>query len=305
MGTVSAELLTRSGIGHLRLIDRDFVEESNLQRQSLFTEAHARRRIPKAAAAREALSAINSGVELRADIVDLDRSNAERVLQSADIVLDGTDNYETRFLINDYAVKNDRPWIYGAALGSYGIALGLFAHGGGPCLRCWIPDAPAAGSIETCETAGVLGTATHAVGTFQAAEAMRFIVDGRFSGRLFQADVWAGAWSSKPLGDTRDEACPCCGEKRFEYLEGTAGGSGRLCGRNAVQLRPRRESAEVDLQALFERLRPSLPVEKNEYLLRVQAEGCEIALFRDGRSIVRGTDDPVRARSIYSKIIGC
>ena len=220
LGTVQASLLARAGVGTLRLIDRDYVEESNLQRQVLFTEEDARIALPKAEAARRALLAVNSGVEIEAHVTDLDPENAADLLQ-ADVILDGTDNFETRFLINDFAVRESIPWIYGAAVGSYGIAMPI-VPGDSACFRCIYPTAPS-GVQPTCETAGVLGPVTSLVGSFQAIEALK-VLSGHASDvrrRIFTADLWNGPVRETAM-PSRDPECPACGLRDFEYLNGRA-----------------------------------------------------------------------------------
>ncbi len=304
LGTASAEMLARGGIGGLILIDRDFVEESNLQRQSLFSEEDARQGLPKAVAARQALQKLNSEVEVTAWVRDLDGANIASSTEGCRILIDGTDNFETRFLINDFAVNRQIPWIYGAALGSFGVALAIDPKAGSACLQCLMEELPLAGSVETCETVGILATAIHAVASFQVAEALRFLSGTGFTGRILQADTWTGSWRTVPLSAQADPDCRCCGLRRFRYLELLpAQSQARLCGRNAVQLRPSRPG-QVDLEGLARRLRHSVRVSCNPYLLRIGAEDCDIALFRDGRSIVRGTEDPARARALYSRYVG-
>ena len=304
LGTAAAEMLARGGIGGLMLVDRDFVEESNLQRQSLFTEEDAREGLPKAVAARQALQAINSEVEITAWVRDLDASNIASLSQGCQILIDGTDNFETRFLINDYSVSRMIPWIYGAALGSFGVALAIDSQAESPCLQCLMEELPLAGSVETCETAGILAPAIHAVASFQVAEALRFLSGSGFTGRILQADIWTGSWRTVPLAAQPNPDCQCCAQGRFRYLEqAPAQRQARLCGRNAVQLRPS-QPGPVDLEALARRLQRSLRVSCNQYLLRIGAEDCDIALFRDGRSIIRGTEDLARARALYSRYVG-
>ncbi len=306
LGTASAEMLVRAGVGKIVLADRDFVEESNLQRQTLFCEDDARQGLPKAVAARRALLAVNSSLEIEEVVADIDADGIGRFARDCDLLLDGTDNFETRFLINDYSVKHGLPWVYAAALGSYGVAMGLHPAQGGPCLRCVMPHLPPAGSAQTCETAGILAPAVLAVASFQVAQSLRLLVGEPFLQRILQVDVWEGSWRTIPLQGFRDSRCGCCVERRFDFLQGRSRNRAMsLCGRNAVQLSPSHKQA-VDFDRLRSRLGGSraVRVSGNPYVLRIDADGCQIALFRDGRSIVRGTEDFARARTLYARYVG-
>ena len=300
LGTAQAALLTRAGVGTLRLIDRDYVEESNLQRQLLYTEEDARAGLPKAEAARRHLLEANSSVQIEARVSDLDPESAEDHLAGADVILDGTDNFEARFLINDFAVREAIPWIYGAAVGSYGIAMPILP-GNTACLRCIYPTPPS-GAQPTCETAGVLGPVTSIIGSIQAMEAIK-ILSGRISSvrpRIFTADLWNG-----PVRETamppRDPECPCCALRDFVYLSGRRAPVS-LCGRNAVQIHERLRP--VDLKALAAQLEGLGPVRSNGFALRFEQGAHEITVFPDGRAIIKGTTDVGVARSIYSRYIG-
>ena len=299
LGTVQASLLARAGIGRLRLIDRDYVEESNLQRQLLFTEEDARQAMPKAEAARRHLLEANSGVTIEARIADLDPENAAELL-AADLILDGTDNFETRFLINDFAVREGVPWIYGAAVGSYGIAM-AFLSGQSACFRCMYPAAPS-GVQPTCETAGVMGPVTSLIASFQAMEAMK-ILSGKANAvrpKIFTADLWNG-----PVRETgmppRDPDCPACGRREFAWLNGRRAPVA-LCGRNSVQIHERNKP--VDLAELSQRLRGLGVIRANEFALRFVNGEYDLTVFPDGRAIVKGTTDPGIARGIYARYIG-
>ncbi len=304
LGSAQAEMLARAGVGHLVVVDRDFVEESNLQRQTMFTERDARERVPKAVAARARLAEINSEVECVAEVADVTRSNVERLVRDADVVLDGTDNFATRFLINDACVKLGVPWVYGAAVGSYGVTMTVRPRVG-PCLRCVFPEVPAAGSAPTCDTAGVIMPVIAVVAAVQVAEALKLLT-GRVEslhGRLMQFDVWRNEWRQINVG-ARVADCPACGLRRFETLEAEAGDlTTVLCGRDAVQVSPR-GTTSIDLDALAERLSGAGEVKANEYLVRLRAGGYELTVFRDARAIVRGTDDPATARTLYARYVG-
>ena len=301
LGTVQATLLARAGVGTIRLIDRDYVEESNLQRQILYTEADAREGLPKAEAARRALAAANSGIHIEAMVADLTPESAEELLGGISVILDGTDNFETRMLINDFAVRENTPWIYGAAVGSYGIAMPVLP-GDSACFRCVYPEAPS-GAQPTCETAGVLAPVTSVVGSIQALEAMKIAAGYRDAIRrkIFTADLWNG-----PVRETnmpaRDAECPCCARREFAYLEGRRRAPVSLCGRNAVQIhdcmRP------VNLAQLAARLEGLGAVRSNEFALRLDTPEHQITVFPDGRAIVKGTTDVGLARSLYSKYVG-
>ncbi|MCI0587025.1 MAG: ThiF family adenylyltransferase [Planctomycetes bacterium] len=304
LGASLADLLVRAGIGRLRIVDRDFVEGSNLQRQTLFEEADARGSLPKAEAARRRLSAVNSAVAVEAAVSDLHASNAGELLGGADLLLDGTDNFSTRYLLNDYAVERGIPWIYGGAVGASGLVLAVLP-GVGACLRCLFPEPPPEGASPTCDTAGILAPAATLVASLQAAAALQILTgNGAAACRdLRQVDVWEG--SVRSIRVERREDCPACGERRFEFLRGERGSAvATLCGRDAIQLNPATDR-ELDLAALEGRLRAAASiVSRNEFLLRFRVEGCEVALFRDGRALVRGVTEPARARALYSRYVG-
>jgi molybdopterin/thiamine biosynthesis adenylyltransferase len=299
LGTVQASLLARAGVGRLRLIDRDYVEESNLQRQLLFTEQDARDAVPKAEAARRHLIAVNSGIEIEAHVSDLDPENADELLR-ADVILDGTDNFETRYLINDFSVREGIPWIYGAAVGSYGISMPILP-GDSACFRCLYPEPPA-GVQPTCETAGVLGPVTSLIGSFQAMQALKILSGNTASvpRKIFTADLWNG-----PVRETgmpaRDPDCPACGRHEFIYLNGRRAPVG-MCGRNAVQIHELRRP--INLADLAARLEGLGAVRSNEFALRFMNGEHELTVFPDGRAIIKGTTDTGVARSIYAKYIG-
>ena len=303
LGTVSAELLVRAGVGRLQLIDRDFVEESNLQRQSLFTEADAEAAIPKAVAAEKALRSINSQVDINGIVQDLAIENIEDLCGESDIIVDGTDNFETRYLINDFSVKRGIPWVYGACVGSYGTAF-LVRPGATCCLQCLFPEPPPLGSVETCDTAGVLGSVVHAVASFQVAQVMKILV-GRVPGEvMLKVDVWEDHWQLISAVGSRNQDCSCCGKQEFRFLEAEERTHlMRLCGRDAVQVRPSR-MVQLDFPQLCQRLAKSGKVRYNEHMMRIRINGYEIALFPDGRSIIKGTDNFSEARAVYARYIG-
>ncbi len=303
LGTVSSEMLTRAGIGKLTLIDRDFVEESNLQRQSLFTEKDAHQGLPKAAVAERELRAINSDVEVEGVIEDVTCQNIDRLCRDSDLIVDGTDNFETRFLINDFAVKEKLPWIYGACVGSYGVAFAFQANRSA-CLQCLFEQPTDVGTTETCDTAGILAPIVHVIAAFQVAQSLKILVGESPPQEILQIDVWTGTWQTIPAEKARNQQCRCCGKRQFHFLEGQEHKRlTRLCGRNAVQISPPRPT-HSDFQKISKRLEKSAQIDLNEHLLRIRVDGYEIALFADGRSIIRGTDDFTEARALYAKYIG-
>ena len=304
LGSAQVEMLTRAGVGGLRIVDRDFVEESNLQRQTMFTEADARERVPKAVAAGRRVALINSEVACEFEVADVGPSNVERLVEGCDVVLDGTDNFATRFLLNDACVKHGVPWVYGAAVGSYGVTMTIRPRVT-PCLRCVFPETPAAASAPTCDTAGVIMPIIALVAAMQVAEALKLLA-GRVEslhGKLLQFDVWRNEWRSIALKE-RAPDCPTCVQGRFETLEAEAGDMTTvLCGRDAVQVSPRR-ATRVDLESLAARLRGAGEVKANQYLVRLRAGEYELTVFEDARAIVRGTEDAALARSLYARYIG-
>jgi molybdopterin-synthase adenylyltransferase len=303
LGSSLAETLTRAGVGALTLVDRDYVEVSNLQRQSLFTEADARDGRPKAVAAEARLRSINSDVSVRGVVADLNSGNAASFIEGHDLVLDGTDNFETRFLVNDVCVRTRTPWIYGACVGSYGLVLSV-RPGTTPCLRCLLEELPAPGSTATCDTAGVIAPIVQVVAGLQGAEALK-ILSGReealVSGYVL-VDVWSGDFTVVDLTG-RTPSCPACTEGRFEYEEAVVAGTVSLCGRGAMHVRPSHPT-EVDLASLAERLKAVGPVAANEYLVRAGDPDNEIAVFRDGRAIIKGARSEAHARSLYARYVG-
>jgi molybdopterin-synthase adenylyltransferase len=301
LGTFHAAALARAGVGFLTIIDRDFVESSNLQRQWLFEESDAAEFLPKAAAAARRLAQINSSIRVRAMVEDLTSSNIEELLRGAGVILDGTDNFPTRYLINDYAVSQGVPWIYGAAVAAYGLAMPVIP-GRTACLRCVYPEPPS-GAQPTCETAGVLNVTASAVASLQVAAALKILSGSVESvcARITTIDVWAGG-VRQIEAPPRDPDCPTCGRREFPYLKESAGDAVRLCGRNAVQVNDRTRS--VDLAELKARLEPLGAVRSNEYVLRFFQSPYEMTIFPDGRAIIKGTADTGVARSLYARYVG-
>jgi molybdopterin/thiamine biosynthesis adenylyltransferase len=301
LGTVQAEAMARAGVGRLRLIDRDFVEWSNLQRQFLYDEADATEGLPKAVAAARRLAKVNSEVAVEPLVADLTPASAPDLFEDIDLILDGTDNFETRFLINDAAVAANVPWIYGAAVGSYGIKMAI-VPGRTACLRCVYPQPPQ-GAQPTCETEGVLAPVTATIAALQVADALKMLALGTDSvvARLTTVDVWTGV-IRQLAPPPRDPACPCCVRRELVYLDGSRRAPISLCGRNAVQIHER--SRPVDLPALAQRLSAVGPVRSNEFALRIAIDPYELTVFPDGRAIIKGTQDIGVARSLYARYIG-
>ncbi len=300
-GSVIASLLARAGVGFLRIIDRDYVEPSNLQRQILFDEDDAAKFIPKAVAAAKRLSACNSNVKVESQVADLTPHNVESLLADCTLIMDGTDNFETRYLINDFALSRGIPWIYGAAVGSYGLTMPVIP-GRTACLRCVYPDPPA-GAQPTCETAGVLNSITAVIAALQTADALK-ILAGRTDAvraRLTTADVWEGGVRQIEQ-PSPDPNCPACGARDFVHLEGRRRAPVSLCGRNAVQIHER--ARPLDLVQLKAALAPLGEVRANEFALRFVTGPYEMTIFPDGRAIIKGTTDIGLARSLYARFVG-
>src|SRR5438445_8382490 len=300
-GSAVASLLARSGVGTLRIIDRDYVEPSNLQRQTLFDETDARESLPKAIAAAKHIASFNSQIVVEPQVADLTPENVEVLLEGASLILDGTDNFETRYLVNDYAVKNGIPWIYAAAVGSYGVTLNILP-GATACLACVFPDSHQ-GTFETCETAGILNSAVNLVASISASEALKFLVGAvdKLRRTLLSFDVWlndrAEVSASKPR-----EGCRACDERDFTHLAGGGRPHITLCGRNSVQIHERHRP--IDFGEMSKRLTPHGAVRHNDFVLKFWHEPYEMTLFPDGRAIIKGTSDTAVARSLYARYVG-
>ena len=302
LGTFHAESLARAGVGTLRIIDRDFVELSNLHRQFLFAEADAAEAAPKAVAAARRIAAINSTIAVEPIVADLSPSNAEELFENIDLILDGTDNFETRYLINDWAVQAGKPWIYGAAVGSYGLVMPVIPLRTA-CLACVYPEPPS-GAQPTCETEGVLGPLTATIAALQAALALQILSTGALAGppRITTVDLWSGS-IRQVTQPAPDPACPVCVKREFRHLNGIRSRAPiSLCGRNAVQIHDL--ARPLDLKDLAARLSAAGTVRSNEFALRLTLPAHEMTVFPDGRAIVKGTTDVGVARSMYSRYIG-
>lgn len=304
LGSSQVEALARAGIGKLRIIDRDFVEFSNLQRQTMFTESDATERLPKAIACASRIREINSEIDVEPEVADVNHSNIERFVSGADVVIDGTDNFATRYLINDACVKHEKYWVYGAAVGSYGVTMTIRPHET-PCLRCIFPEAPPAASAPTCDTAGVIMPIISIVASVQVTEALKLLT-GKLDSlhkSLMQFDVWRNEWRKISIGQPLPD-CPTCGLGNYETLNAEAREfAAVMCGRHAVQISPS-GPVQIDLAALSRKLESSGDVKANDYLLRFRTGEYELTVFQDARSIIRGTDDIATARSLYSKYVG-
>jgi molybdopterin/thiamine biosynthesis adenylyltransferase len=302
-GSALASLLARAGVGTLRIIDRDYVEPSNLQRQSLFDEKDATESVPKAIAAARKIVAFNSAIVVEPRVEDVIPGNINALLEGMDVILDGTDNFETRYLLNDYAVKNSLPWIYTAAVGSYGVTLNVLPEKTA-CLACIFPDTPR-GMVETCETSGILNTAVNVVASIAATEAMKLLIGGaavaQLRKTLWSLDVWKNEQVEIAAGTPRP-GCRACGERDFVHMAGEGRPHITMCGRNSVQIHER--ARPIDFAEMRQRLEAHGMVRHNEFVLKFWREPYEMTLFPDGRAIIKGTTDTGVARSLYARYVG-
>ncbi|MBC8554967.1 MAG: ThiF family adenylyltransferase [Candidatus Brocadiales bacterium] len=306
LGTVSASYLVRAGIGKIKIVDRDFIEENNLQRQVLFDENDISENFPKAIAAQRKLQLINNQVKVEGIVSDVNYSSIDELTKDADIIIDGTDNFETRFLINDYCVKNSVPWIYGACIGSRGVMMSIMPSKT-PCLRCVFETMPQAGSTPTCDTAGVIGPIAGIIASFQVAEAIK-IVTGDYASvnrNLLEIDVWETEFRQVDITELKDMSnCPTCKLHNYEFLEAESGiMTTFLCGKNAVQVM-NRNSGVIDLRQLEQRLRAIADVSCNDFMLKFKVKDYAFTVFSDGRAIISGTADSSIAKGLYSKYLG-
>jgi molybdopterin-synthase adenylyltransferase len=313
LGTAAANLLVRAGVGRLRIVDRDFVEDSNLQRQTLFEEADAREALPKAVAAERRLRAINSGVSVEGIVADVTPATIDSLLGGFPLLLDGTDNFETRLLLNDYAVAHELPWVYAAVVAGYGVMM-VIRPGKTACLACLLeagpegaaeasPGAGAPRTEATCDTVGVLGAAAGVVASLEVAAAIKLLLGkpAPTEGQLTSCDVWSGRFQSIRVERRAD--CRACGQREFSYLTGQSQPHVTMCGRDSVQIHERRR--QLDLVALGVQLAAGgSQVRQNEFLLRLQVPPYEMTVFADGRAVIKGTRDPAVARSLYARYVG-
>jgi molybdopterin/thiamine biosynthesis adenylyltransferase len=300
-GSSLASLLARAGVGSIRIIDRDYVEPSNLHRQSLFDESDAAQSLPKAIAAARKIAAFNSQIVIEPQVADLVPANVESLLDGMHLILDGTDNFETRYLLNDFAVKTSLPWIYTAAVGSYGVSLNVLP-GKTACLACLFPDLPH-GAFETCETAGILNSAVNLAASIAATEAIKLLVgaEERVRRTLLSFDVWTNDRAEVRAEKPRS-GCRACGQRDFVHLAGEGRAHITLCGRNSVQIHERHRP--IDFSEVSLRLKPHGTVRHNDFVLKFWPEPYEMTLFPDGRAIIKGTTDTALARSLYARYVG-
>jgi adenylyltransferase/sulfurtransferase len=309
LGTVLASTLGRAGVGFLRVVDRDFIEENNLQRQVLFDEDDIAAGVPKAEAARAKLVRINSTIEVDAVVADVNPGNIETLAEDVDLLLDGTDNFETRFLINDVAVKHGKPWVYGACIGATGLVMPIIPNET-PCIRCVFEHAPPPEMNPTCDTAGVIAPIVNIVASYQAVEAIKLLIGRRdaLTRKLLNIDAWSGYSTAVNVQKAYDEGdCPCCKQKKFDYLAGVAASSSTtLCGRNAVQITPPAGGHKVDFEQIAEKMHAvaETPPTFNRFMLKASIGAYKLTVFPDGRAIVQGTNKPDAARGIYAKYVG-
>jgi len=305
LGNVLANTLVRAGVGLVRIVDRDFVETNNLQRQTLFSEDDVARQIPKAIAAAEKLQMANSEVEIEPVVADVDHTNIEELCDGLDVIVDGTDNFETRFLVNDVAVKHNIPWVYGGCLGAEGQTMTILP-GETPCLRCLMQECPPPGTTPTCDTAGILGPIVGVIASIEAVEAIKILSGNRaaISRNLTVVELWDNHLRQVGVASLREQVdCPTCKHRQFPWLEGKRGShTAVLCGRNAVQLS--HVGASLSLDDLARQLEGVGQVTRNQFLLRFKVDRYELTVFPDGRAIIGGTDDVATARTLYAKYIG-
>lgn len=306
LGSLQASWLARAGVGRLRLVDRDFLELSNLQRQTLFDEQDVRSGLPKAILAQQKLRQVNSSIQIDAEVVDVDHRNIERLVEGVDVIVDGTDNFETRFLVNDASVRWNIPWVYGGCLGAEGQTMTIVPQQT-PCLRCLLEEPPPPGTIPTCDTAGILGPAIGVIASIQCSEAIKILSGHRdqVSPFLTVVDLWEARVRQLAL-DSIDPhgTCPACKKRELKWLEGRQGSqSAVLCGRHAVQLSfP--EPSRLPLDQLARKLSSVGRVQQNPFLVRCQVDPYQITVFADGRAIIGGTEDVTEARAVYARYVG-
>lgn len=304
-GSVIASTLARAGVGYLKLVDRDLVELSNLQRQVLYDERDVQTRTPKAIAAAEKLQHINSSVQVQPCVTDVNAENIEDLIAELDLVLDGTDNFETRYRVNDACVKHGTPWIYGGAVASYGATMTIVPNESA-CFRCIFRNAPPPGTLPTCDTAGVIGPVVNVIGSLVSAQAIKFLTgSGERNRSLINVDLWENTFDT--IAVERRSDCICCGQHQFEYLDSARDDTAFLCGRNAIQIRPAQKHT-LDLAQLAARLAPLGQVTQNEYLVQftpdAQSASFDVTIFPDARAIITGTEEAGVARSVYAKYVG-
>lgn len=306
LGSVIANTLARAGVGRLRIVDRDFLELNNLQRQVLYDEADVASGLPKAIAAANKLRAINSRIEVEPIVADISATNIIELIQGVDVIVDGTDNFETRYLVNDAALAHNIPWVYGGCLGAEGQSMTI-VPGDTPCLRCLMPDPPPPGATPTCDSAGILGPIINVIASLEAMEALKILAGKReaISRALTVIDVWDNRLRQVNLDGLRAERsqCPACSGREYPWLRGERGShTAVLCGRNAVQLSF--ADAALSLEELEAKLAGLGKVARNAFLLRFAIDDYQITVFPDGRAIISGTEDTAEAKTVYARYIG-
>jgi molybdopterin-synthase adenylyltransferase len=305
LGSVLADTLARAGVGSLRIVDRDFLETNNLQRQVLFDEDDVAAGLPKAIAAGRKLQKINSQIEIEPIVADVDHVNIVALCRDVDMIVDGTDNFDTRFLLNDAAIKLGIPWVYGGCLGSEGQTMTI-VPGETPCLRCLMPEPPPAGATPTCDTAGIVAPVVNVIASLEAMEAIKILSGNRaaIQRTLTVVELWDNRFRHVKLDALSSVDCPACKRHEFPWLSGERGGqTAVLCGRNAVQIRPG-TSEPLSLEALAQKLSAVAQVSRNPFLLRAAVDGYQLTVFPDGRAIIGGTDDVATARTVYARYVG-
>jgi adenylyltransferase/sulfurtransferase len=302
LGTIIATTLVRAGVGKVRIIDRDFIEEHNLQRQVLFDEDDIKAQLPKAIAAERHLKKVNSSIEVEGIVADVNYKNIEKFVNGANVILDGLDNFETRFLINDVSLKHNIPWVYGGAISSHGMTMTIVPHET-PCFRCIMADPTGRKLVETCDTAGVIGAAPFVIGSLQSVEAIKLLIGAKeaISRNLRSIDVWKGTFNSIEVGQRKD--CPAC-NGRYEYLAGKfVERTTVLCGQNAVQV-SNPKVGKLSFEELATHLKNVEDVSYNDFMLHFNVNSQEVIVFPDGRAIIKNTSDASLARALYAKYIG-
>ncbi|RXJ03814.1 thiazole biosynthesis adenylyltransferase ThiF [Anaerobacillus alkaliphilus] len=306
LGTALANHLVRAGVGRIRIVDRDFVEESNLQRQMLFDEHDALHHLPKVVAAKEKLALINSSVDITYYIEDVNASNIEEIVKGSDLILDGTDNMTTRFLINDISHKLGIPWIYGGVVHSRGMTTTIIPYKT-PCFRCLFPDAEI-GHGDTCDTVGVLSTIVHIIASYQATEAFKLLIEDTHSVRqeMLQIDVWKNDFDEFPFQHSLNKTCPCCQQKNFTFLENAKYTSlvTSLCGRNSIQITPESFQNNINFDDFHTKWTRVGNVVRTPYLLRLTYDEYTLSLFKNGRLLIQGTNDQTIAKRLYTSLVG-
>lgn len=302
LGTVISNNLARAGVGYIKIVDRDYIELSNLQRQLLFDEEDIEENLPKAIAAKRKLQRINSDIKIDTEVVDVNSRNIEKLCSDMDLILDATDNFSTRYLINDTAIKLNIPWIYGGVIGSMGMLTSIIP-GATPCFRCFMPKPPASGSVDTCDTMGVLNGITSIVASYQSTEALKILTGNEKS--LIEGLLYIDIWNSdfEYIKPSKKEDCRACGSEDFEFLERAEEDAISLCGKNSVQVNP--FSSQISVESIINKLSSmDIEVKKNSFFLKFEIDDVIFTLFYDGRAILKGVTDLNKARTLYAKYIG-